>query len=266
MSAMRQFILPLAAATTLTFSGLSLADGDKVLATVNGKPITQQDYQSYLENNSKGESAGSMNRERVMDEIISRELVLQDALNKGVDKQEAVRRQIETLRTNVILGAALEEAVADNPISDAELKEIYDQQLSNFDVQEYKARHILLEQKGDAEKVITELDMGADFAELAKKRSTGPSGEQGGDLGWFSPQQMVPEFSQQVVKMDKGSYTKSPVKTKFGWHVIKLEDTRSAEPPSFDSVKPKLKQMVEQQRIAGYIQQLRQDAEIDVKK
>lgn len=262
MTLMKNVVVPFAATAALTFSGLTLAASDKVLATVNGSEITQQDYDQYLRNNDKG---ASMDRNRVIDELISRELVYQDAVDRGVDKDQKVQEKIEMLRTNVILGAALEKAVQDEPVTDDELKKIYEQQVANFRADEFKASHILLETKSDAEKVITELDMGADFAELAKKKSTGPSAKKGGDLGWFAPQQMVSEFSQAVVNMEKGSYTKQPVKTKFGWHVIKLEDTRSAEPPSFEAVKPKLKQMVQQQRLGAYIKGLRDGAKIDVK-
>jgi peptidyl-prolyl cis-trans isomerase C len=263
MTVLSRIVVPFAAATAITFSGLAAAaDNDKVLATVNGTAITQQDYNEYLSNNNKG---GSMDRNRVLDELISRELVYQDAIAQGLNKDKEVQAQIETLRTNIILGAALDKAMSETPVSDEQLKQMYDQQVANYNVKEYKARHILLKNKSDADKVITELDMGGDFAELAKKHSTGPSAKQGGDLGWFAPQQMVSEFSQQVVKMEKGSYTKQPVQTKFGWHVIKLEDTRSAEPPSFESVKPRLKQVAEQQHLGSYIKGLRDKAEIDVK-
>lgn len=263
MRLITRLVVPFAAATALSIPALAVAaDGDKVLATVNGSTITQSDYDNYLRNNNKG---GSLDRNRVMDELISRELVYQDALNKGLDKDKKVQQQIEALRTNVILGAALENAINSSPVTDAEAKKLYDEQIAGFNLTEYKARHILLKTREEAEKVVTELDMGADFAELAKKRSTGPSASQGGDLGWFSPQQMVPEFSHAVTKMTKGSYTKKPVSTKFGWHVIKLEDTRKAEPPSFEQVKPKLKQMLEQERLRNYITGLRDKAKIELK-
>jgi len=263
MTRLTRLVVPFAAATALTFSGLTLAaDNDKVLATVNGASITQQDYDNYLRNNSK---AGNMPHDRIVDELISRELVYQDAIDNGLDKDPTVQKKIDLLRTNVILGAALDKAMNSKPVSDQELKKIYDDQIGNFDAKEYKARHILLKTKQDAEKVITELDMGADFADLAKKRSTGPSAKQGGDLGWFSPKQMLPGFSQKVVQMKKGTYTKEPVKTRFGWHVIKLEDVRSAKPPTFEQVKPKLKQLVERQRLGNYIKGLREGAKIEKK-
>ena len=173
--------------------------------------------------------------------------------------------KLEAVRQNLILGAALEKAMTSPAITDAELKKMYDSRVAEFNVKEYKARHILVKSKDEAEKVITELDMGGDFAELAKKKSTGPTGKNGGDLGWFAPQQMVPEFSQAVSQLEKGKYTKSPVQTKFGWHVIKLEDTRSAEPPTFDQVKPQLKKVAEQSRANDYLQSLKAKAKIDIK-
>lgn len=261
MTFITRLAVPFVAAAALSATP-AFAAGDKVLATVNGKAITEQDMQSYLSNNQKGEA---MDEQSLLNEMISRELVYQDALKKGLDKDPGVQEQIENLRTNIILGAALEQAVQSQPVSDDELKKLYDQQVSQYNVTEYKARHILLKSKEDAEKVITELDMGGDFTELAKKRSTGPSAKQGGDLGWFAPQQMVPEFSQAVAGMEKGNYTKAPVQTQFGWHVIKLEDSRSAEPPSFEQVKPQLAKMAEQQRLGNYIRGLRESAKIDVK-
>lgn len=263
MSRFTRLLTPFATATLIGLSGPSLAaDSDKVLATVNGSEITQQDYERYVETNPKQAALGG---QQVLDELISRELVYQDAMAQGLDKHKDVQKQIEAMRTNVILGAALAKAMQGQPISDKQLKGLYDKQVEKFNVKEYKARHILLENKADAEKVITELDMGADFAELAQKRSTGPSSKQGGDLGWFAPQQMVPEFSKKVSAMEKGSYTKKPVQTKFGWHVIKLEGVRTAEPPSFERVKPQLQKRVQQERMNGYIKSLRSKADINVK-
>jgi peptidyl-prolyl cis-trans isomerase C len=248
------------AATTLALSGQLMA-ADDVLATVNGKKITQKDYDQYVQLNNQSANAP---KERVIDELVSRELVYQDAIKKGLDKDKEVKSHLAALKVNVILGAALSKAATGKPVTDKEMKKIYDEKIANLKMTEYKASHILLKTKEDADKVITELDMGGDFADLAKNKSTGPSAKQGGDLGWFAPQQMVPEFSGALVQLDKGKYTKSPVQTKFGWHVIKLEDTRSATPPTYDEVKPRLKQNIEQQRLSDYIKGLRDKAKIKV--
>jgi len=150
-----------------------------------------------------------------------------------------------------------------NPISDEELKKLYDEQVPKGN--EYKARHILVEDEEAAKKLIVELDGGADFSELAKEHSTGPSGKTGGELGWFSPQQMVAPFSEAAATLEKGSYTKQPVKTQFGWHIIILDDVRESTPPAFEEVKPQLQTFVQKQRIQDYIASLRQSATIEIK-
>jgi peptidyl-prolyl cis-trans isomerase C len=264
MSLSHRLLLPVFAATAIGMASLSHAADDKVLATVNGESISEKDLDRFVSQNAKG-NKGQINRQQVLNEMISRELVYQDALKQGLDKDPEVLKKLEAIKVNLILGAAMENIMSKPAIKDSELKSMYDEKLAEFNVKEFKARHILLKNKSDAEKVITELDMGGDFAELAKKKSTGPSGKNGGDLGWFAPQQMVPEFSTAVGKMEKGSYTKQPVQTQFGWHVIKLEDTRQAEAPSFEQVKPQLQKVVQQRRVNDYLQSLKDKANIEVK-
>ena len=150
-----------------------------------------------------------------------------------------------------------------NPVSDEELKKIYQEQAPSGD--EYKARHILVKEEDEAKTLIVELDNGADFSELAKQHSTGPSGKSGGELGWFSPKQMVAPFSEAVAGMEKGAYTKQPIKTQFGWHIIILDDTREASPPPFEQLKPQLQAFVQKQRVQAYITRLRESATIEIK-
>jgi peptidyl-prolyl cis-trans isomerase C len=134
---------------------------------------------------------------------------------------------------------------------------LYAEQLEGSSPMEFKARHILVESQGEANDLIAQLDDGADFAELAKEKSTGPSGPSGGDLGWFPPDRMVPSFSAAVQGLDNGAYTKEPVQTQFGWHVILREDSRESVPPPFESVRDALKQQVEGQKLQEYIESLR---------
>jgi peptidyl-prolyl cis-trans isomerase C len=168
-----------------------------------------------------------------------------------------LKAQIE-LQTRVTLAQAVaSDFISRNQASDEELQALYAEQLENSPPMEFKARHILVESQGEAIDIIAQLEGGADFAELAKEKSTGPSGPSGGDLGWFPPDRMVAEFSQAVQLLADGAFTKIPVQTQFGWHVILREDSRESVPPPFDSVKDTLKQQVEGKRLEEYIQSLR---------
>ena len=255
-------IAALAAALALLPTSLLAAE---VLATVNGKKITQDDFAAYVRESGMSQKAAQQNRNRIIEELVGRELVYQDALDKKLEKDPAVIAQIEELRYKVLLNAAVHKALARNPITEKELKTEYDHRVAGFSKHEYKARHILLKSEADAKAVIKALDKGADFAELAKKRSTGPSGRNGGDLGWFSAKEMVPPFAAAVEKLKKGTYTKTPVKTQFGWHVIKLEDTREAKPPSFEQVRDQLEKALRGQRVAEYVGELKKKADVKMK-
>lgn len=173
--------------------------------------------------------------------------------------KESPRMQAQLeLQTRAILAQAVaSDFLTNNPATDEEMQALYDEQVKLAPPLEYKARHILLETQGEAIAVISDLEGGSDFAELAKEKSTGPSGPSGGDLGWFPPEQMVAEFSSAVVALGDGEFTKAPVQTQFGWHVILREDSRESPPPPFDSVTDVLKQQVEQQKLRDYIAGLR---------
>ena len=145
------------------------------------------------------------------------------------------------------------------------LKKEYQEQIKNAPKEEYKARHILVKTEDEAKEIIKSLKDGADFEKLAKEKSIGPSGPNGGDLGWFTATTMVPEFADAVAKLKKGDITDQPVKTQFGWHVIKLEDTRKVDPPSFDSMKDKLRSIVANKSIQNYLSELHKKAKIELK-
>ena len=168
-----------------------------------------------------------------------------------------MQAQLE-LQTRAILAQAVAtDFVTNNPATDEEMQALYAEQIKLAPPLEYKARHILVETQGEAIAVISELEGGADFAELATQKSTGPSGPSGGDLGWFPPEQMVAEFSSAVVTLGDGEFTKIPVQTQFGWHVILREDSRESPPPPYESVTDVLKQQVEQQKLRDFIAGLR---------
>lgn len=240
----------------------------KDVATVNGKGISENDYKNFLQHRLGKKADGSVgaNRQQVINELVSRELILQDAKKQGITKDKAFKYQLEQLKNDAIIKAALSKKIGANPITDMELKNEYDTRIKTANVQEYKASHILVKTEDEAKAIIKELKGGAVFADVAKAKSTGPSGKNGGDLGWFNPSQMVPPFSQAVVEMKKGEVSKTPVKTQFGWHVIKRVDSRKVEPPKFEDVKKQLQQILQNQRVQAYMQELRKKGKIEIKK
>lgn len=244
------------------------AAGDKPVATVNGKPISQKVYEMYLRQRQReaGKSHQTVNRDQVINELVNRELLYQDAVKNNVAKDPDVQFAIEQMKRNILIQANVQRLSKQHPIADADVKKEYDKAVKAMSGQEFKARHILLKTEDEAKAVIKELDNGAVFAEVAKAKSTGPSASEGGDLGWFKPDQMVPEFANAVKKLKKGQYTRTPVKTQFGWHVIKLEDSRKATPPAYDQVKGQLKSMMRTRQLQEYVGKLRQQAKVEIKK
>ncbi len=243
----------------------SINDTSAVLATVNGSPITEAVlalYQEQIQARRPGNPAGQ-DRKAILEEVINLELARQGGEQQGLDKDTRIQLQIDQQRRAVIASAAIKHALESNPVTDAEMQKIYQEQVPSGP--EYKARHILVKEQDEAKKLIVELDQGADFSELAKEHSTGPSGKTGGELGWFGPNQMVAPFSAAVAGLEKGAYTKEPVQTQFGWHVIILDDTRESSPPPFEQLKPQLQAFVQKQRVQAYIDGLRRSATIEIK-
>lgn len=245
----------------LSHTAIAVASDD-VVATVNGKNINTQAITEYVTEHKMSMEVATQQRARIIDELISRELVIQDAQAKKLEKRPEVIAELKRLKMQVLLNAAVQEALSKDPITDEELRKQYDAKLPQMVQTEYKARHILVNEEAEAKSIIEELKKGADFAELAKTKSTGPSGKNGGDLGFFSPQQMVPPFSAAVMKLKDGAFTQAPVQTQFGWHVILREDSRTSEPPSFEQIKPQIQQFVQQEHIMRYISGLRDKAKI----
>lgn len=239
-------------------------DTSAVVATVNGQAITEDMLDLYVQQRqarNPGNTDGT-DRNAILTEVISLELASQDGEKKGVQNTKDVALQINQQRRAVIASAAIKQQLAAEPVTDEELQKLYQEKIGGGS--EYKARHILVEEKDKAVTLIAELDKGGDFSEMAKEHSTGPSGKTGGDLGWFSPKQMVPPFSEAVATMKKGEYTKEPVQTQFGWHIIILDDVRESTPPPFEQVKGQLKMLVQNQRVQDYIARLKDSASIEI--
>ncbi len=169
--------------------------------------------------------------------------------------------QIELQKHRILARAVAADFLANVSVSEEEIRAEYEEQIKLAPPLQFKARHILVATQGEAIDLITQLDGGANFEELAKEKSTGPSGPNGGDLGWFSPNQMVAPFTAAVAALEDGSHTSEPVQTNFGWHVILREDSRESQPPTFESVRDVINQQVQQKKLQTHIESLRSTTE-----
>ncbi|NLG76574.1 MAG: peptidylprolyl isomerase [Xanthomonadaceae bacterium] len=257
-------------ASLLILAGCSKSEAPRAaaagptVATVNGKPISQSEFDLYVQTieRQSGRQLPEEQKSEVLDQYIGMHLAADAAEKQGLTKQTSVRDQLELARINVIVDAALQKYLEDNPVNDEELKPEYDKQVAAMP-REYHARHILVDDKAAADTVTQELKAGADFAALAKKHSKDSSSESGGDLGWFTPDSMVKPFADAVVALKPGEITSEPVQSQFGWHVIKLEDSRASAPPPFEDVKDRVKLLVQRKKLQAYLDELRQGAKIE---
>lgn len=195
--------------------------------------------------------------EQARDQLVDIYLLSDQPRAQELKEEPRLKSQIELQMRAMLAQAVATDFITRNQATDEELRALYDEQLEGDPGLEFKARHILVESQGEAVDIIAQLEDGADFAEIAKEKSTGPSGPSGGDLGWFPPDRMVPEFSNAVQGLNDGEYSKAPVQTQFGWHVILREESRESVPPPFESVRDALKQQVEGQKLQDYIEGLR---------
>ncbi|SDV51464.1 peptidylprolyl isomerase [Chitinasiproducens palmae] len=249
----------------LALTALVVAHGASAqnVAVVNGTPIpvTQQDV--MLQAVAQGKPATPEMRQQVREELINREVLYQEAARQGVLNRPAVRAQVALAQQSIAIRALLEDFVKTHTPSDQALKAKYDQLVAGVDSKEYHLHHILVDSEAQAKQLIAEIKGGASFEELAKKFSKDPgSGKNGGDLDWAPLQGYVPEFSAAAAKLGKGQTTDAPVHTQFGWHIIRVDDVRQAQLPSFEDVKPQLQQQEVAEALSQYQAQLRQKAKI----
>ncbi|HRH14907.1 MAG TPA: peptidylprolyl isomerase [Azonexus sp.] len=238
--------------------------GAGAVATVNGQTISQTTYNAFVaEQKAQGTPDSPQLQNAVKEELIRRELLVQEAKKKGLDKKSDVQGQIELARQAVLIRAYLSDYVRANPISDEALKKDYEAIKANLGSTEYKTKHILVATEDEAKAIIAKLEKGEKFSDLAKQSKDPGSKDNGGELGWSSPSTYVKPFSDALTKLKKGEYTKTPVKTDFGYHVIMLEDTRPLTPPAFDQVKPQLQQRAQQQQVEQLVKKLRDSAKIN---
>ena len=240
------------------------AEDKTPVATVNGQAITKDTLDSLTGMIKATSPDGKVDTKSLLDDLIITELARQEANKTDLANSPDIKEKVKNFTDKLVLDAWAKDKAASFKIGDDELKAAYEKQIAGGDKSEYKARHILMKTKEEAEGIIKDLEKGTDFADLAKKSSDGPSAAQGGDLGWFKPGQMVKPFADAVAKMEKGTYTKEPVQTEFGWHVIKLEDKRDVKPPELEALKPQLKAQLERDKMMAYMQELRGKADVKV--
>lgn len=244
-------------ATAVMLSTAACAQPDT--GTAADPEVEAKVLELYMQNRMRGAQGDvtAEQREQFRDEVADLYLLAEEAEAAGLDEDPEVAAQIKLQRMSTLASALAGNYLEENPPTETELRAEYSAQVAGYQPQQYKARHILLETEDEAKAVIAQLDEGAEFAELAKEKSTGPSGPNGGDLGWFPPDSMVKPFSDAVVALEDGSYTSEPVQTQFGWHVILREDSRETEAPSFEEVKDRLRPVVEQKKLQEYLDGLR---------
>ena len=265
--------LALAAAVAALSAGLALpqlstaakAADDPVVAVVNGYEIFMSDIMNRRQQLGPQAQQYPMQLlfNLILQDMITVRLVADEARKQGYDKESQVRRAISQIEDQILQQELMSRYVKDNMTDDA-VKARYDQFLKeNPPLDEVRARHILVETEEQARAVIVRIGKGEDFARLAKELSTGPSGKVGGDLGYFTREKMVPEFSAAAFELRPGDVTKSPVKTQFGWHVIKVEDRRTQDAPSYAQAEGQMREQVEEQLTRKYVGELREKAKVE---
>lgn len=232
---------------------------------VNGKEIPQSRIDAGVKSRiAQGQPDTPELRNNVRDALINQEVIAQEAIKKGLNKKPDVAAAIEINRQDILVNAYVQDYLQKNPVNDDTLKKEYDRIKSQLGGKEYKARHILVENEGEAKDIIAQVKKGASFEKLAAERSkdTGTK-DKGGDLEWNVPGNFVKPFGDAMAKLKKGQMTETPVQSNFGWHVIRLEDERPFQPPAFEAVKQNLQRNVQQQMVQKVLADLRSKAKIE---
>jgi peptidyl-prolyl cis-trans isomerase C len=237
------------------------------IAVVNGTPISRDFYEAYAQQRQTqlGNVETPKARQTLTNELIIQELLFQEAEKQKLTEDPQLAQQLAMLEHSFLANAAIRKLLTEQAPSKAEIQQAYKTAVATMANQEYKARHILVDSKDEAESIIQALNKGIDFANLAKEHSKDSSGSHGGDVGWFTADIMEPSFGKAVSQLEKGKYTTQPVQTRFGWHIIMLDDAREITPPSPAGLRTKLLQKLQANIINNYLTELRENAEIEVR-
>ena len=235
------------------------------VAIVNGKAVPKARVDALaLQLSRSGRPVTPEMQGQIREEVIAREVFMQEAEKLGLSSTDDFKVQMELARQAILIRELFADYQKKNPVTDADLKGEYDKFVAANGGKEYKARHILVEKEDEAKAIIASLKRGGKFEDIAKKQSKDPgSGANGGDLDWANPSSYVPEFSDAMAKLNKGQLTDTPVKTQFGYHVIRVDDIRTAKLPPFEELKPQIAQQMQQQKLAAFQQGLREKAKVE---
>ncbi|VAW90895.1 hypothetical protein MNBD_GAMMA21-629 [hydrothermal vent metagenome] len=267
-----KFIITMLTAIAVTLFSAYPVFAEETVAVVNGKSLTQKDLDNHITMIQTMTRKKVDNPKHALENLIDREIMYQEAKKQKIDQDPEMKFLIEFQAREMYNNELLKQTLGATPITDDEVKKLYDEKIKSLEIKEYKVRHILFKKdaadgESQAKAVIAQLDTGKDFIELAKSKSQGPSAAKGGDIGWMNLSSMrdMPGFAQALSEMKKGSYSKKPVQSNFGWHVLKLDDIRKKEPATFEQSKKQLRQVIQQQRIQVYVKSLRDKAKVEIK-
>lgn len=256
-----------ATVTACSKSGVEVKP-EELFATVNGEKISIKEFDAFVNAISNGsitaDKLTAEQRKQLTDRLIGIHVAAEEAVKAGVDKQADTAVQLNLWRNNILSDAMVKQYTDKNPTTDAEIQAEYDTQIAAMP-REYHASHILVKTKEEADALLAQLKAGGDFAALAKKNSKDPgSAANGGDLGWFSPASMVKEFGEAVTQLENGKMTETPVQTQYGFHIIKLQESRAPSPPALADVKTQVESLVKNKKVEKYLEDLRKTAKIEV--
>lgn len=245
--------------------GIALPVAAQNLAIVNGKPVPKARAEALKQQVERsGRPITPEIEAQIKEEVIAREVFMQEAKKRNLEASADYKAQMELARQSILIRELFADYQKKNPVTDAEIKAEYDKFVAANNGKEYKASHILVEKEADAKAIIASLKKGAKFEDLAKKQSKDPgSAAKGGDLDWANPASYVNEFTEALLKLEKGKTTETPVKSQFGWHVIRLVDVRQAELPKLEDVKPQVAQQLQQQKLVKFQEDLRAKAKVE---
>jgi peptidyl-prolyl cis-trans isomerase C len=232
--------------------------------TVNGKPIPRSRLDFIVkQRTAQGQPDTDQARQSILDNLITQEAVAQEAERRGYGKKPEVRTQLDLLRQQVLVQAMVQDHLKAHPVKDEEMLAEYNKLKASRSDKEYQARHILVDKETEATEIIAQLKKGSKFEELAKQSKDPGSKDKGGELGWSSPQNFVKPFAEALAKLEKGKYTETPVQTQFGWHVIQLDDVRTTQFPSFETVKQQMVSRMQEQEVQKLVREIRGKAKIE---